>query len=148
MARQSYTDEQKQAALEMYEEQGPSAVQREMGIPKSTVQSWAKAAGVRTVRNERTGAATEAARMRWEQRRAGLADLLGEVAQTLAGRMVDIPPKDARSLAGPVGVCIEKAELLSGRPTQRDERVKHSEFEDEVARLRAEVEAKRSKAKA
>lgn len=58
--RRTYTDQEKADALRMYEEEGPSAVQKNLGIPKNTVAGWAKRTGVRTVRTERTRAAVEA----------------------------------------------------------------------------------------
>lgn len=141
MARRSYTDEEKAKAVVLYRDEGPAAVQRDLGIPKATVSRWAKAAGVRTVPNKKTAAATEAARQRWEQRRGPLANKLGMVAEVLADRILEAEPKDARSLATPLGVCIDKAELLTGRATSRDERVNHGEFEREVADLVAKVKA-------
>lgn len=59
--RKTYTDQEKAEALRMYEEEGPSAVQKNLGIPKGTVTGWAKEADIRTVRNEKTRDATEAA---------------------------------------------------------------------------------------
>lgn len=60
MAKRQYTDAQRQEALDLYETDGPTAVLRQLGIPKETVTTWAKRAGIRTVRNEKTAAATEA----------------------------------------------------------------------------------------
>lgn len=69
--RREYSDDQKQQALELYENEGPTAVYQQLNIPKSTVRSWARAAGVRTVRNKKTEDATrarevDAARLRAE----------------------------------------------------------------------------------
>lgn len=58
--RKTYTDQQKAEALELYETEGPSAVEKQLGIPKNTVAGWAKRTGIRTVRTERTRAAVEA----------------------------------------------------------------------------------------
>lgn len=59
--RRTYTDTEKADALKLYETEGPTAVEKQLGIPKGTVAYWAQQAGVRTVRNERTREATEAA---------------------------------------------------------------------------------------
>lgn len=60
MGRRAYTPQQKTQALALYETHGPTAVQKQLGIPKNTVMGWARKANVRTVRTERTRAAVEA----------------------------------------------------------------------------------------
>lgn len=60
MPAAKYTQAQKDEALRLYETHGPTAVEKQLGIPKNTVASWAKLAGVRTVRSVRTREATEA----------------------------------------------------------------------------------------
>lgn len=67
--RKTYTDTEKAEALKLYETDGPSAVEKQLGIPKGTVAYWAQQAGVRTVRNERTREATEAASLDARARR-------------------------------------------------------------------------------
>lgn len=83
MARSKYTDAQKAEALDLYEREGPAAVEDHLGIPSSTVYDWAKKAGVRTVRNERTREAVEAAQVDNAKRRAELAGRLLEDAERL-----------------------------------------------------------------
>lgn len=56
----TYTEEQKHEALELYKTDGPTVVYQQLGIPKSTINSWARAAGARTVRNKKTEEATRA----------------------------------------------------------------------------------------
>jgi len=56
----TYTQAQKDAALALYETDGPTAVEKQLGIPKNTVAGWARKNGTRTVRTERTRAAVEA----------------------------------------------------------------------------------------
>jgi len=56
----TYTQAQKDAALALYETDGPTAVEKQLGIPKNTVAGWARKTGTRTVRTERTRAAVEA----------------------------------------------------------------------------------------
>lgn len=60
MPAAKYTEAQRAEALALYETDGPTAVTARFGIPKTTVASWAKNAGVRTVRTEATRAAVEA----------------------------------------------------------------------------------------
>ena len=67
--RRTYTAREKAEALKLYETHGPSAVEKQLGIPKGTVAYWAQRAGVRTVRNERTREATEAASLDARARR-------------------------------------------------------------------------------
>lgn len=59
MAR-TYTDAEKQAAVALYETDGPTAVEKQLGIPKGTLSQWVRKAGAHTVRSEKTAAATEA----------------------------------------------------------------------------------------
>lgn len=47
-----YTDAERAAALRDYELFGPSYVEDTHGIKKSTVATWAKEAGIRTIRND------------------------------------------------------------------------------------------------
>ena len=56
----TYTEARKTPALALYETDGPTAVEKQLGIPKNTVAAWAKRSGVRTVRTETTRAAVEA----------------------------------------------------------------------------------------
>lgn len=60
MPASKYTEEQRAEALKLYEAEGPTAVEKQLGIPKNTVASWAKNAGVRTIRTESTRKAVEA----------------------------------------------------------------------------------------
>jgi transposase-like protein len=55
-----YTEAQRAEALKLYETEGPTAVEKQLGIPKNTVVTWAKNAGVRTIRTETTRKAVEA----------------------------------------------------------------------------------------
>jgi transposase-like protein len=114
-----YTAAQRAEALALYETDGPSAVTARFGIPKTTVASWAKNAGVRTVRNETTRAAVEAKVVDGKLRRQNIVhrlygqaekildDLEGEVFRTLikaaGGADVEdtltfVPPNDRKTL--------------------------------------------------
>lgn len=60
-AKRSYTQAEKDEACLLYVEHGPTEVERRLGIPKGTVLYWATQRNVRTVRNQKTAEATEAA---------------------------------------------------------------------------------------
>src|SRR3954454_5609794 len=84
MARRSFTDGEKEAAVAVFAEHGQAEASRLLGIPKSTLGSWAKKAGVRSVADKKTEAATESIRIQREKRMEELADaMLAEAAQTV-----------------------------------------------------------------
>lgn len=60
MPASKYTEAQRAEALALYETNGPTAAGEQLGIPKETIMSWARKAGVHTVRTEATRAAVEA----------------------------------------------------------------------------------------
>lgn len=99
-ARKTYTEEQKEQALKIYELEGPTAVRDQLGIPKSTVDRWRKKAGVRTVRNDRTRAMIEARTVDLKARRKELTALLLDDAHRLReqlwqpARLVNFGGKD------------------------------------------------------
>ena len=89
---------------------------------------------------------------RWnEAERESVADLAGHVASSAileAGELLEraisleIEPRAARALAGAAkdaaivaGILVDKAELLSGRPTTRAERVDTAELRSRLGRL-------------
>lgn len=123
MARRRYTEDEKAEALALYATDGPTAVQAQLGIPKQTVQQWASDAGVRTVRNEHTAAATEAARLDWQERRIALAHRMGAVAEkalAVAEEMLDArTPSKAKDAATTMAILADKAQLLTGGATSR-----------------------------
>jgi hypothetical protein len=125
MARTRYTDEQKAEALALYETHGPTAVETQQGIPKNTVAGWAKAAGIRTVRNERTAAAVEAHALAWAERRAEMVDRIGTVASAAldlcASSIADGTTSKAKDAATTMAILVDKAQLLGGDATTRHE---------------------------
>jgi len=82
-----YTETQRAEAVELYRTQGPTAVQDQLGIAKGTVAGWAKEAGVRTVRNERTYEATQAVKFDAALARAELIQLQYERAKKVMARL-------------------------------------------------------------
>lgn len=138
MTRKPYTDEQKREALDLFVEVGPSEASKRTGIPKSSLVYWAKKLGLRTERNQKTLAATEAAQLDAAQKRAALRQKLLDKAYDLLERMdkphkefkgknadevmYDIAPADAvRNYATSVGILIDKLRLESGEATERKE---------------------------
>jgi hypothetical protein len=119
-----YTEAQRAEALTLYENEGPSAVEKQLGIPKGTVTGWAKANGVQTVRNERTHEATVAAAEDNKLRRQRLIAKLYDRAEAVVDRLnaptfrtlvpvapgrqepqdLDfVPPTEERALSGSIG---------------------------------------------
>lgn len=136
MSRRSYTDEQKADALALYAEAGPTAVQEQLGIAKATVAGWAAANGVRTVRNERTAAAVEAARVDAAARRAIVADRLWQIAdEASALELTKLRDADLRDVVGARTRAIHDAQLLAGDVTARTETRTSDALDREIERL-------------
>lgn len=134
MARRAYTEDEKDEALRIYENEGPSAVEKQLGIPKGTVGRWAKAAQIGTVRTENVRARVEAAQLDNAERRANLVkrlygiaeasvDLLeapaeyqtilkGEMGIERGGRPGFVPAQDKQRELTAIGIALDKAEAL------------------------------------
>ena len=134
-----YTAEQRDAALELYREVGPAEAGRRLSIPSGTVRSWARRNGCAAVATENRRAAVEAARLTWEQRRSGLTVRLGEVAAELLERVKKAEPGEAKALATALAILVDKAELLSGRATERTEAGAAVNMDAEIERLIGEL---------
>jgi hypothetical protein len=80
MPASKYTPGEKATALSLHEELGPAEAARQTGIPKNTIASWAKRAGVQTVAAAATAAAIEMAKLTREQKRESFRDDLLEGA--------------------------------------------------------------------
>lgn len=130
MPASKYTEAQRAEALALYETDGPTAVTARFGIPKTTVASWAKNAGVRTVRTEATRAAVEAKVVDGKLRRQNIVhrlygqaekildDLEGEEFRTIlkaAGgadtedTLSFVPPNDRKILVQTVSAAMNSA---------------------------------------
>jgi hypothetical protein len=126
----TYTQAQKDAALALYETDGPTAVEKQLGIPKNTVAGWAKRSGVRTVRTETTRAAVEAKVVDGKLRRQNIVhrlygqaekildDLEGEEFKTISkgigGEDITrtypfVPPNDRKTLVQTIGTATNSA---------------------------------------
>ena len=98
--------------------------------------------------NGKTRAATEAARLRWEERRLELAHRVGEQAEEALRRTAKEiksgKAADAKNMATTLAILIDKAQLLTGSTTNRHEYASREDLErrarelDELARRRDE----------
>lgn len=126
MARRVYTDEEKAEALRIYESDGPSAVLRDLGIPKGTVSRWAKAAGIGTVRNEKMAEAREAADNDSATLRAIAANQSIRVTNTIAEAIerrlaIEAETVDLKELATVYGIFADKHKLFVGMDQGNEE---------------------------
>ena len=133
MPAAKYTQAQRDEALALYHTDGPTAVEKKLGIPKGTVTRWAKETGVETVSVSTTRAGTEAASVYAKARRAELAKLLlddahrlrqqlweparlvsfGGKDNTLAETMLDEPLfVDKKNILGAVGIAVDRVVKL------------------------------------
>lgn len=149
MAAKKWTDEQRAQALEAYRLRGPSAASEETGVPRETIKSWAKRAGVAsTATLPERRAQVEAAEITMEQRRLDIAHGLADDVQRLRGRLfapmsyahvktvsggqgapsevetvwVDMTmptPADQLNLMRAIAAAAEKMQLLTGEATSR-----------------------------
>lgn len=135
----TYTTEEKANALNLYVTVGLAEAWRTTGIPKPTIASWARRAGLpHTDATAKTREATEAAAARAETLRAELRVKLLEKASDLLDRMdaehIDFKGKDADTVTYPiapasavqnyatsVGILIDKYRLEVGEATTRSE---------------------------
>ncbi len=158
MTKRTYTEEQRDEACLVYVEHGPSEAQRRTGIPTSTLHDWAQQRGIRTVRNQKTAEATEAAALDARAKRASLQCLLLDRALDALERMdqehKDFRGKDATEVSwdkAPSGamkdyamtaaILIDKLRLEEGSATARTEHVdpqqRAAEVLDQLAARRA-----------
>lgn len=115
--RKTYTEEQRREALALYETEGTTAASKATGIPKSTIDDWARQAGIRTVRNAKTGAATEAAAVDAASIRQGVASKSISAADKAVSAILDrldteaheLPLKD---LATVLGILTDKHAVI------------------------------------
>jgi hypothetical protein len=139
MSRTAYTEEQRAEALELYVAVGNREAAKRTGIPAGTIAAWASRCGVKSARAEQFEEARQAMRVPWEQRRAIVADALGEVAAVATEKLRALIESDqvkAGDLARALAVVIDRAQLLSGGATARTEIIERStEFEAEAAQV-------------
>lgn len=138
MQKPPYTDEQREEALKVYAEVGPSEAERQTGINKKTITSWAKRVGLKTSVAHNMAEAVEASRLKREQKKELLIDEMLDEARnavrdmsatvTVGDITMKTPPKDRQALASAAGTLIDKIQLLSGEATSRNETTTPDQF--------------------
>lgn len=140
--RPPYTEEERRNALALVGEHGRAEASRRTGVTTRTLNRWARDAGI-TSRDAilKTRAATEAARAasdrRYEQTRQELRDEFAEAARYLAQRAKAADDRHKSGVMTAAAIAIDKAELLSGRATSRQEHVRPERVEAAVSELEA-----------
>ena len=140
----TYTPEQREEALRLYEEAGPAEASRQSGVPARTVVRWATRAGLTRRRLEKTSAATEMLTITNAQRREKIREkLLIRVDELLDRLGLEVGARDVQSLAIAFGVLLDKYRLELGEATGRMENLDLSaaerRIEVEIERLSAEM---------
>jgi transposase-like protein len=142
MTRRSYTAAEKAEALELYRTDGPTIVEERLGIPKGTIAAWAARTGTQTVCIETTAARVVAKRLKWEERRADLADDIGNLARIALERATRLAEegntREAKDLATTMAIAVDKAQLLTGAATSRSEHIT-SDIDAAVVELEKEL---------
>jgi transposase-like protein len=143
-----YPPDLRARALALYADRGGAEAARQTGIPNGTIRSWAHRDGIAAVASQKTRAATEASRLRWEERRLELAHRVGEQAEEALDR-VEMEIKsgkaaDAKNMATTLAILVDKAQLLTGGSTNRREHIdpeylkRRAQELDELSRRGAE----------
>jgi len=152
--RAFYSDEQRAEALRLYEEVGPAEASRRCGVPNATIRSWASRAGLGNSGEPKTLPARQRALERWETRRLTAADEFGDAAAQMREHALKAAKakdeKMLRASAVAAGIFTDKAQLLSGNPTERLDWAKQATSDERAQRLAGLVDelAKRREAKA
>lgn len=157
MPERRYTDEQRTAALAIYEAKGPAEASRQTGIARGTISQWARRAAVTVTRTEQTRAATETARLTRVQRVAQLAaDLLRDAERLrvqiwhpseylhwdkdmLIREHLEQPTYgEQKEILLATAIAIDKSQLLAGAATSRVETVEPEQVAtiDKIIQLR------------
>lgn len=108
MSRRVYTDEQREEALRLYADDGLAAAHNATGIPKQTIQSWAKRSGVRTSATQNMREANEAQSENFKARRHAIISDLYDLAEADI-RTLKSPLTYQTIMKGPMGVEEVKA---------------------------------------
>lgn len=155
----AYPPELRDAAIRTAAQEGVTAAAKAHGVGKATISRWCSEAGIGTVPNEQTQAATDAAALK----RAALREQIGTELLVKALDMLtrmdeehkDYRGKDADEVfwdKAPSGACqqyataaailIDKSQLLSGEATSRGEHVQIDPTDAELRRLAAELKSR------
>lgn len=121
MQRTRRTPEQKAEALELLATVGKAEAARLTGIPAGTIASWGSRGGVTAPPAEQTATATAARLVQWADRRAALANQMGETAAGVLEQLGKKYRKDelaAQRLASVLERLVKNAQLLVGDVTE------------------------------
>lgn len=147
-----YTPQQRTEAVNAYTTHGTAEASRRTGIPPRTIRTWAKQAGATAAtaaanqKNSPPAKAEEATRVihAWGDYREREAMAAGAEAaharQTLRHHLDQGDTKAAKDCGVIYGIMVDKAELLSGRATQRVEAWATSELDRSLRELVDEME--------
>jgi transposase-like protein len=141
MQRTRYTPAEKAEALELLAEFGKTEASRRTGISAGTIASWGSRSGVSGPTPEAMARQVEARRAAWAERRAILADRIGEVADQATEQLAKLIASgecSASELTRAIAVLVDRAQLLSGGATERTETTVTRQQRIEEARQRAE----------
>ena len=163
MAGTLYTTEQKEEAVNTWQELGTAEASRQTGIPGRTLRRWANDKGLVSQANaQKTGEARAAGALKaataWGDFREAEALSAGAAAARLRNRLLEgriipgredkngnpvfvpIEAKEVKDLAVAYGILVDKAELLSGKATSRIEVWAESELDRDLKQAMAEME--------
>ncbi len=136
MPASKYTEDERKVALDIYEKSGAAEAARQTGIPKPTITSWARRAGLQSDAPQNHKAAIEMSQLSRLEKQERLTDLMVDEAIrtvqdmnspiTVAGAFspVKLPkpePRHRKDLAVTLGVLFDKVQLATGGATNRTE---------------------------
>lgn len=152
MARVTYSDEQKAAALKLYAEVGPAQAGRLTGIKAATIGKWAQRANIvaeTTIKNER---AVETAKLNREVKREQLRELILDKAIDMLHRMDEThtdfkatkegiqevswtkaPSGACKDYATSAAILVDKFRMEMGEATSRTDATQKTEVSGEIA---------------
>lgn len=144
MARQRYTPDQRQHAIDLAVAHGASEAARRAGIAEGTIASWMHRSGIGILAREQTLARVEAKQATLAERRAKLAlALMGDIERLrlqlfapalerkamASGKEIEVVDihhdeptfSDKKALMTTIAIAVDKVLLLSGEATSRTE---------------------------
>ncbi len=154
-AQGNYSKKARDTALRIYVEEGPAEAAKETGISRTTITTWANREGVTADRTKNTQKATEASaadaaakreklKVECRTRALDLLERFNRSHEYFVGKdgdrvALDAPQAgDIKDYAIAIGVLIDKAELLDGRATSREEHRNVDQLDREIEQLMAE----------
>lgn len=141
-----FTDAQHDQALTLVREGvGYREITRRTGVARSTISTWARAAGIDTEKADQVAAAAEANRVGWHKRRGELIDRFGDLAELMLERTEACNESaDAKNLITAAAIAVDKAQLLSGGATSRYEQVGLDKQRERVRAMQDELAERRA----